>query len=137
MANVNDAVSNLYGSEQSDAQSKNRRMTEHSRKWSSSGLGLDAAEAEARRLEKKGTFSATMDDEAGTVTLTKDDFKAVMGKLGGELWWATECHYAVVCARREERMEGVRLRSTVQCPAFRGRARLAVALWDVLWLDSI
>ena len=58
-------------------------MTEHSRKWSSSGLGLDAAEAEARRLEKKGTFSATMDDEAGTVTLSKDDFKAVMSKLGG------------------------------------------------------
>jgi hypothetical protein len=58
-------------------------MTQHSRKWSSSGLGLDASEAEARRLEKKGTFKAVMDDEAGTVTLSKDDFKAVMGKLGG------------------------------------------------------
>ena len=86
MASVNDAIANLYGGgEQVDSQTKNRRMTQHSRKWSSSGLGLDAAEAEARRLEKKGTFSATMDDEAGTVTLSKDDFKAVMGKLGGEL----------------------------------------------------
>ena len=57
-------------------------MTEVSRKWSSSGINLDSAEAEARRLEKKGTFAATMDEEAGTVTLSKDDFKSVMGKLG-------------------------------------------------------
>ena len=41
-----------------------RRMTAGSRKWSSSGLGLTAAEAEARRLEKKGTFHATVDEEA-------------------------------------------------------------------------
>jgi hypothetical protein len=82
MANVNDAVKGLYG-EQIQNEKKDRRMTQHSRKWSSSGLGLDAAEAEARRLEKKGTFTATMDDEANTVTLSKDDFKAVMGKLGG------------------------------------------------------
>lgn len=59
-----------------------KRMTEVSRKWSSSGVNLDAAESEARRLEKKGTFAATMDEEAGTVTLSKDDFKSVMGKLG-------------------------------------------------------
>lgn len=59
-----------------------KRMTEVSKKWSSSGINLDSAEAEARRLEKKGTFAATMDEEAGTVTLSKDDFKSVMGKLG-------------------------------------------------------
>ena len=54
MADVNDAVAHLYGaSSQAGTESKNRRMTQHSRKWSSSGLGLDAAEAEARRLEKK------------------------------------------------------------------------------------
>jgi len=57
-------------------------MTEVSRKWSATGTGLDAAESEARRLEKKGTFAATMDEEAGTVTLSKEDFKSVMGKLG-------------------------------------------------------
>lgn len=61
---------------------QDKRMTEVSRKWSASGVGLDAAESEARRLEKKGTFAATVDEEAGTVTLSKDDFKAVMGKLG-------------------------------------------------------
>ena len=91
MSNVNDAVEELYGSSagsfvapKAKGTDKDRRMTQHSRKWSSTGLGLDAAEAQARRMEKKGTFSATMDDEAGTVTLSKDDFKAVMGKLGGE-----------------------------------------------------
>jgi hypothetical protein len=86
MADVNQAIAELYGSSSPAPmveEKKDRRMTQHSRKWSSSGLGLDAAEAEARRLEKKGTFSATMDEEAGTVTLSKDDFKAVMGKLGG------------------------------------------------------
>lgn len=59
-----------------------KRLTEVSSKWSASGINLDAAEVEARRLEKKGSFTATIDDEQNTVTLSKDDFKTVMGKLG-------------------------------------------------------
>ena len=86
MANVDSAMTDLYGTGKSakDAAVQDRRMTAVSRKWSSSGLGLSKSEKEARRLEKKGTFAATMDEEAGTVTLSKDDFKKVMGKLGGE-----------------------------------------------------
>ena len=67
-----DKSSKLYTSplpvEEDDALSSSdnplRRMTAGSRKWSSSGLGLSAAEAQARRLEKKGTFHATVDEEA-------------------------------------------------------------------------
>ena len=59
-----------------------RTLSSSSRRWSSSGHNLSAAEAEARRLEKKGTFRAHIDREADTVTLSRDDFKTVMGKLG-------------------------------------------------------
>ena len=55
------------------------------RKWSVTGTDhatLTLGEAQARRLEKKGEFSATLDDEAGTVTLNTEDFKKVMAKLG-------------------------------------------------------
>ena len=84
MTEVNGAVHDLYGDgDVKDSGNKDHRLTAISLKWSSSGLGLTAAENEARRLEKKGTFTANMDDEAGTVTLSTDDFKKVMGKLGG------------------------------------------------------
>lgn len=35
-----------------------RRLTATGRKWSSSGMDLTRGEAEARRMEKRGTFAA-------------------------------------------------------------------------------
>ena len=96
MASVNDAKRDLYLEEVANSDDAGRRMTAVSEKWSSSGVGLTAAESEARRLEKKGTFAASMDDEAGTVTLSQNDFKKVMGKLGGESHFATTATQAAV-----------------------------------------
>lgn len=62
---------------------KERRMTEMTRKWSGAGTGhLTDAEVEARRLEKKGVFQADLDEESGKVSMSKEDFKSVMSKLG-------------------------------------------------------
>ena len=55
----------------------NRTGSGLTRKWSVTGVDLTLGEAQARRLEKKGDFSATLDDEAGTVTLNTEDFKKV------------------------------------------------------------
>jgi len=58
-------------------------MTEMTRKWSGAGTGhLTDAEVEARRLEKKGVFQADLDEESGKVSMSKEDFKSVMSKLG-------------------------------------------------------